>query len=102
MSDKPAGALTLGGARGNAARKRLQSINFPPMPDREEMDPVLLHVESVNDPMLANASSKTIRSFQPINRCGYDLSRNPISSIFASTRARRAAGSLKKTASKLE
>ena len=66
MSDKPAGALTLGGARGNAARKRLQSINFPPMPDREEMDPVLLHVESVNDPMLANASSKTIRSFQPM------------------------------------
>jgi hypothetical protein len=28
------------------------------MPDREEMNPVLLHVESVNDPMLANASSK--------------------------------------------
>jgi hypothetical protein len=63
MSDKPAGAFTLGGARGNAARKRLPSINFPPMPDREEMNPVLLHVESVNDPMLANTSSKTIRSF---------------------------------------
>jgi hypothetical protein len=86
MSDKPAGAFTLGGARGNAERKRLQSINFPPMPDREEMDPVLLQVESVNDPILANASSnacalahlskgdklhslgegKTIRSFQPM------------------------------------
>jgi hypothetical protein len=36
------------------------------MPDGKQMNPVLLHVEGVNDPILANASSKTIRSFQPM------------------------------------
>ncbi len=34
------------------------------MPDGEQMNPVLLHVEGVNDPIIANASSKTVRSFQ--------------------------------------
>ena len=36
------------------------------MPDGEQMNPVLLHVEGVNDPIVANASSKTVRSFQPM------------------------------------
>ena len=100
MSDKSAGVFTLGGARGNAACKSLQLINFPPMPDREEMDPVLLHVESVNDPMLANASSKTIRSFQPMMWIRFEPQSDFVD--FRFNGARRAAGSLKKTASKLE
>jgi hypothetical protein len=36
------------------------------MPNSEEMNPVLLRVEGVNDPIVANASSKTVRSFQPM------------------------------------
>jgi hypothetical protein len=36
------------------------------MADGEQVNPVLLHVEGVNDPIVANASSKTIRSFQPM------------------------------------
>jgi hypothetical protein len=80
--------------------KRLQSINFPPMPDREEMNPVLLQVESANDPILANASSKTIQSFQPMMWIRFEPQSDFV--VFASTRARRAVGSLKKTASKLE
>src|SRR6266567_1396358 len=36
------------------------------MPDGEQMNPVLLRVEGVNDPIVANASSKTVRSFQPM------------------------------------
>jgi hypothetical protein len=45
---------------------RLRSVNFPAMPDGEQMNPVLLHVEGVNDPIVANASSKTVRSSQPM------------------------------------
>jgi hypothetical protein len=36
------------------------------MPDGEQMNPVLLQIERVNDPIIANASSKTVRSFQPM------------------------------------
>ena len=36
------------------------------MPNGQQMNPVLLHVEGVNDPTVANASSKTVRSFQPM------------------------------------
>src|SRR6266446_5463300 len=36
------------------------------MPDSEQMNPVLLHVESVNDAIVSNASAKTVRSFQPM------------------------------------
>ena len=36
------------------------------MRDGEQMNPVLLRVEGVNDPIVANASSKTVRSFQPM------------------------------------
>jgi hypothetical protein len=34
------------------------------MADSQQMNPVLLHVVGVNDPIVANASSKTARSFQ--------------------------------------
>ena len=34
------------------------------MPDGEQVNPFLLHVESINDPIVAHASSKTVRSFQ--------------------------------------
>jgi hypothetical protein len=34
----------------------LRSVNFPAMPDGEQMNPILLHVEGVNDPVVANAS----------------------------------------------
>ena len=44
----------------------LWSVNFPAMPDGEQMNPVLLRVEGVNDPIVANASSETVRSFQPM------------------------------------
>ena len=36
------------------------------MPDGEQMNPVLFHLEGVNDPVVANASSKTIRALQPM------------------------------------
>jgi hypothetical protein len=36
------------------------------MPDGEQMNPFLLHVESVNDPIVAHASSKTVRSFDSV------------------------------------
>src|SRR5207248_7115525 len=36
------------------------------MPDGEHMNPVLFHLEGVNDAVVANASSKTVRSFQPM------------------------------------
>jgi len=39
--------------------------NFPAMPDGEQMNPFLLHVESVNDPIVAHASS---------NACGTSAS----------------------------
>jgi hypothetical protein len=69
------------------------------MPNGEQMDLVLFQLEDVNDAIVANARSKTIRSLQPM--MWNDLSRNPISSIFASIRARTSAGSLRKTVSKL-
>jgi len=34
------------------------------MPAGEQMNPVLFHVEGVNDSVVTNASSKTVRSFQ--------------------------------------
>ena len=36
------------------------------MPDGEQMNPVLFHLEGVNDAVVANAGSKTIRSLQPM------------------------------------
>src|SRR4029453_8192568 len=36
------------------------------MPDGEQMNSVLFHLEGINDPVVANASSKTIRSLQPM------------------------------------
>ena len=36
------------------------------MPNGEQMNPVLLRVEGVNDPIVANASAETVRSFQPM------------------------------------
>src|SRR6266480_1909720 len=42
------------------------------MPDGKQMNPVLLRVEVVNDPIIANASSKTVRSLQSMMRKGFE------------------------------
>ena len=34
------------------------------MPDGEQMNPVLFHLKRINDSIVANASTKTIRSLQ--------------------------------------
>ena len=39
---------------------------LPAMPDGEQMNPVLFHLKGVNDSVVTNASSKTIRSLQPM------------------------------------
>ena len=39
------------------------SINFPAMPNREQMNLVLLYIESVDDSIVANASTVSIRGF---------------------------------------
>ena len=36
------------------------------MPDGKQMNPILLHVERVNDSVVAHARPKTVRSFQPM------------------------------------
>jgi hypothetical protein len=39
------------------------SINFPAMPNRKQMKLVLRYIESVNDSIVANASTVPIRGF---------------------------------------
>jgi hypothetical protein len=36
------------------------------MPDGQQMNPVLFHLKSINDPVVANAQPETIRSLQPM------------------------------------
>ena len=52
------------------------------MPDGEQVDPVLPHVEGVNDPIVANASSKTVRSFQATMRERAELRTNLVNFCF--------------------
>jgi hypothetical protein len=94
------------------------------MPDRQKMNPVLFYIERVNDPIVAEASSETIRPFDSVAARSFTATSRlpvyvapPCRSIqpmmleraelrtnlinFASTRARRAGGSLRNAASKL-
>jgi len=54
------------------------------MPDREEMNPVLPQIEPVNDPIIANTSSKTARSFQAMMRERAELQTNLVNFCFNS------------------
>lgn len=36
------------------------------MADGEQMNPVLLHIESINNSVVADASAETVRAFQPM------------------------------------
>jgi len=54
------------------------------MPDRQKMNPVLFYIERVNDPIVADASSETIRPFQPMMLERAELRTNLINFCFNS------------------
>ena len=44
------------------------AIDLPPVPDRQQMNSILFQVESINDPVVTDADTETIRSFQLVVR----------------------------------
>ena len=54
------------------------------MPDRQKMNPVLFYIERVNDSIVADASSETIRPLQPMMLERAELRTNLINFCFNS------------------
>jgi hypothetical protein len=47
-------------------RSNLDTIDLSTMPNCQQMNLVLLQIETVNDSIVADAGAKTVRSFQPM------------------------------------